>query len=504
MATRPLASAVPQPATGMPLVTAPARKPLVTRDVFSVPVLDRRLIYAPLHDLVALVDARGAETLRVGLSAPASTTFGPSIVGLLDRLRASGAAAPTARDGPVEDPLFLGLIPTRGCNMACPYCDFAAPKAHGPVMSRALARRAIDAYFDLIVAAGGHEAGIQLFGGEPFFAADVVHFIVGHAWLRAEALGLRVRFEATTNGFYGERECRWIADHFDTVVLSLDGPPEVHDRQRPDVRGHGTFATVFRNAEILSRGQVDLVVRVCVTQASVERMPELAAWLAQALTPQAVCFEPMTASSVDSARAAAIDPPDAWSFARGFHLASRILEARGIETILSTAQLGTLQVSFCPIGKDALIVSPDGAVDACYQLEDDWRAKDLDLRLGWIGSVSDDRAFALDSEAVRRVRSLNVWNRPLCADCLCRYHCAGACHIHHDTARAPGDFDALCVYTRLVTVARLLERLDQPTLVDRWFADVTAQAATVWQRSDRLSDSVSAMVERGEVTHARA
>ena len=448
-------------------------------DIFSVPVDDKFLIYAPLHNLAALVDRKAARHIRAGLQS-GSDPVPAAVQPIVEQLRSPGAPAPAPRTGPLDDPFFLGLIPTRGCNLGCCYCDFAAPKQSSPVMDLSLACQALDAYFDLLRGSGRRRAEVHFFGGEPFYAETVVHLAVEYAALRARELGMAVRFEATTNGVYSAARCHWIADHFDTIVLSLDGPAEIQDRQRPALDGRSTFAVVARNAKILSGGSVELILRVCVTNETVTRMPEIARWMGREFCPSTVCFETLTATP--RSRGAGLTPPVPWEFARNFSAAARILGDYGIETVLSTADLRTSRVNFCPVGRDALIVSPDGAVEACYLLQEDWERRGLNMRLGRL----DGHGLQIDPEALWRVRRLTVLEKPLCANCLCRYHCAGGCHVNHNMALPVGQFDAVCIQTRLVTITQLLNQLGQHRLVDEWLADRAMWEASAWQRTDRL------------------
>lgn len=444
-------------------------------DVFSVPVCDGTLVYAPLHRLAAFVNPSAAALLRERLEAGGPA---PSGVGaIVDHIRAGDPPLPSPRRGPL-DPCFLGLITTRGCRLACRYCDFATPGGPSLAMDPAMARSAIDAYLEVLRSHGRRRAELHFFGGEPFEADDVVHFAVEYAALRAAELGMTIRFEVTTNGVYGPARAEWISDHFDTVVLSLDGPADIQDRQRPGRTGHGTSGIVERTARILSAGPAELIVRACVTNETVGQMPEIAHWVSREFIPSMVCFETLT--DTPRSRAAGLSSPDPWEFARYFTLASRILADRGIVAVLATADLRESRIHFCPVSRDPLIVSPDGTVDACY-LPGEYRGA-LDLRLGTLAGG----AFHVDADALEHARNLTVFERRLCADCMCRYHCAGGCHVNHDTARPPGGFDAVCIQTRLVTIAQLLERLGQRNVADRWLADRSALEASVWQPSDRL------------------
>ncbi len=399
---------------------------------------------------------------------------------LVDRLRWPALPDPCARSGPLDNPIFLGLIPTRGCNLDCRYCDFVAPKKSSPVMDLDIARSAVDAYLRMLQVANRDRADIHFFGGEPFYAETVVHFVVEYATCRAAELGLTVHFEAITNGLFNSARCHWIAERFDTVVLSLDGPSDIQECHRPAFNGHPTFPVIERNARIFSDSTVELILRACVTRNTVARLAEIARWFGQTFRPSLVCFESLTSSPLSMANG--LRPPDPWEFARNFEAAAQVLDEYGIETVLSTADISARRATFCPVGQDALIVSPDGAVNACYLLPEEWRQHGLDLQLG---IISDDR-FELDPIAVLRARRLTVQTKTLCADCLCRYHCAGGCHVNHCTSVPAGQYDDLCIQTRLVTITRLLKQLSQDALAQEWLANRPALEAAAWQRNDRL------------------
>ncbi len=450
----------------------------VSVDIFAVPIGKKFLLYAPLHKFSALVNRAALHSIHTALTT--GDTVSPTLEPIVKPLQRPTIPVPAARTGYLTTPLFLGIIPTRGCNLACRYCDFAAPKKNNDVMDIGLARCAVDAYLSLICEAGNQKAEIHFFGGEPFYAETVIHFVVEYATSRAAELGLTVRFEATTNGLYHTTRCRWIADHFDAIVLSLDGTPDIQECHRPSLNGNKTADIIVRNAKILSEGSVELILRSCITRDTVQRMPEIAEWIGREFRPSTVCFETLNTSPLSEA--AHFAPPDPWEFAQNFDAAAAILQAYGIETVISSADLRSCRASFCPVGKDALIVSPDGAVDACYLLKKDWEKSGLDLRLGRL----NNDGFEIDPDALQSVRNLTVHQKPLCADCFCRYHCAGGCHVNHNTSAAPGEFDNLCVQTRLITAVSLLRKIGQDTLADDWLSDREALETAVWQKTDRL------------------
>jgi uncharacterized protein len=349
-------------------------------------------------------------------------------------------------------------------------------------MDLGLAHDAVDWYFKTIHQAGIPHAEVHFFGGEPFCAPDVLDLVIPLARRGAAELGCSLRFEVATNGVFDRDRCHWAADNIDTIVLSLDGPAEIHNRHRPYHSGRGSFEDVAQSAEVLSAGNSALYLRACVTGETVNRLPEIAGYFCERFGPDGVCFEPLQPST--ASRTAGLEPPGAWDFVHAYAQASRLLASHGVEAVLAAADVHTHRVSFCPVGQDVAIVSPDGRINACYLMPEEWEAHGLDLCLGrWEGSTA-----LLDPDAVAAARALGVHNKPFCARCFCRWHCAGGCHVNHRPEGPPGTYDRLCIQTRAIALQNVLEAMGQDDLAARWLGSQQAMETAICQPSDLLAD----------------
>ena len=132
-----------------------------------------------------------------------------------------------------------------------------------------------------------------------------------------------------------------------------------------------------------------------------------------------------------------------------------------------------------------VIVSPDGTLNACYLLKQEWEDRDMNLCLGHMGN---DGTAELDVDAVAYARSLNVLNKPFCDRCICKWHCAGGCHVNHALPNVPGDYDDLCLQTRIITLRNILKAMGRRDLALRLLEDSGALEKAVWQASDTLGD----------------
>jgi radical SAM protein with 4Fe4S-binding SPASM domain len=82
-------------------------------------------------------------------------------------------------------------------------------------------------------------------------------------------------FELQTNGVFSVETANWIANNIDMVWVSLDGPPDLHDAQRPFVNGQASSPIVLRNVDILLRGRCKVGIRPTITLRSLYRLREI-------------------------------------------------------------------------------------------------------------------------------------------------------------------------------------------------------------------------------------
>jgi MoaA/NifB/PqqE/SkfB family radical SAM enzyme len=122
---------------------------------------------------------------------------------------------------------------TRRCNLSCPYCFLEAGPGQAHVPTAAVLDMA-----GFCAANGLME--VRLTGGEPTTHPDFFEIV--------DAFRERgVYISVATNGVIGEPVVRGLAEREGIwVIVSLDGPREVHERYRP-----GTFDTILRRLRLL-------------------------------------------------------------------------------------------------------------------------------------------------------------------------------------------------------------------------------------------------------------
>lgn len=159
---------------------------------------------------------------------------------------------------------LLVVWATTRCQLRCRYCYMSAGEAPeadlDPEVFAAAAR-------NLGVNAGTE---IQIAGGEPLLAPDVVEAIAAHA----HRLGC-ARISVQTNGVAIDDRFIGLARRYRLGVgVSLDGPPEVNERVR------GRSADVLRGMARLEAAGIPFGVTAVVCRDTVARLPDLGLLLA--------------------------------------------------------------------------------------------------------------------------------------------------------------------------------------------------------------------------------
>jgi uncharacterized protein len=158
-----------------------------------------------------------------------------------------------ASDG-VPGTLFVTLMPTLQCNLACNYCfqkDFPAfTKMSSPTEDATL-----EWILRLVDERGLSDLQVHYFGGEPTTRKD---FCLRSAKILGSAMrarGGRFAWQMTTNGvlldlpFAKEMESYGQGQY----KITLDGDKESHDQERVYRDGRGSFDQIFENVVALAK-----------------------------------------------------------------------------------------------------------------------------------------------------------------------------------------------------------------------------------------------------------
>lgn len=160
----------------------------------------------------------------------------------------------------LENRLYhLILQVTQNCNLRCSYCVYSGSykrRSHTPeVMSVETAERAID--FFIKRTKDSKNISVAFYGGEPLLNFGLVKHCVNY--IETRYYGKKIEYYMTTNGtLLDDNMIAFLAENKFHLLISLDGPKEIHDARRMFAfNGKGSFSILMNNIERIKSLQPD-------------------------------------------------------------------------------------------------------------------------------------------------------------------------------------------------------------------------------------------------------
>ena len=181
------------------------------------------------------------------------------------------------------------------CNLDCTYCFFLSKEALYPGSSFRMADDLLELYVRQLLEA--HETPtvtIAWQGGEPTLMG--IDFFRRSLALveRYRRPGQTVEHTIQTNGTQVDPAwCDLFREHGFLVGLSMDGPPDIHDRYRVDKGGGPTHHRVLAAARLMAERGVNVNILCTVHEANQDRGPEVYRYLRDEVGARHLQFIPI-------------------------------------------------------------------------------------------------------------------------------------------------------------------------------------------------------------------
>lgn len=314
----------------------------------------------------------------------------------------------------------LVLLPHNRCNCHCVMCDIWRIRQTREITSADLA-----SHLDAMRALGVRH--VALSGGEAQLHSDLPMLL---ALLRAEG----IRISLLTAGLLLESTAETIANLVDDVIVSLDGPPEIHDRIR---RVPQAFARLQRGVEKLHflRPELPVSARSTVQKMNFGALAQTVE-TARGLRLQSISF--LAADVVSQA----FNRPEGWDAQRQEKIALAAADLQRLEEeierliagysdaiamgfIVETpeklrrivrhfrAQLGLEEpvAPLCNAPWVSAVIEADGSVRPCFFHPP-------------LGNIHDTGLLRIlnSPAALAFRRNLDIERNPICRRCVCSLH----------------------------------------------------------------------------------
>jgi len=351
---------------------------------------------------------------------------------LLARIIELGDKTPEYLANPPADFPLQSLVMnlTNQCNLACQYCyEFGADKVATPegkpkFMDLETAKASVDF---LLAQSGGRKAvHITFFGGETLMNFPLLQQVVAYATGRAEERGRSVDFSLTTNAtLLTPAIIEFLSVNRIGVTVSMDGPPDLHDKLRVFAGGRGSYDIVEPRVRALIQNHRTrpITARVTLTN-GVTDVLRIYRHLKQDLGFHEVGFAPVT---TNPDRLYAIGESGMDGVLEQFHLlANEYLEyalrgeLHGFSNVSDTiAELyqGVNKSHPCGAGLGLVGVGPSGDIAPCHRF--------VDSDTHTLGHISTGLDKTRQQEFLNRGHINGKYD---CHTCWARPLCAGGCH----------------------------------------------------------------------------
>jgi uncharacterized protein len=316
------------------------------------------------------------------------------------------------------------------CNLRCKYCfaDEGEYKGCRQLMTAEIGKKAID----FVIKRSGPRRNIEvdLFGGEPLMAFDVIKEIVEYSKEQEQIYNKNVRFTMTTNATLLNDE---IMDYLDknmgNIILSIDGRKSVNDKVRVRVDGSGCHDTIMPKIKKM----VDMrdkskqyYARGTFTRENTDFFEDVKYLVEQGFNE--VSIEPVVLPEDHPLSLREQDIPVI--FEQYDKLYQDMLKRHNEGTSFKFYHFSIdlqggpcvyKRISGCGAGHEYVAITPEGDIYPCHQFVGNEEFK--------MGNLSD--ADSIKDEISDTFKAAHIYNKPECIKCWARFYCSGGCQANN-------------------------------------------------------------------------
>jgi uncharacterized protein len=366
---------------------------------------------------------------------------------------AAGDSEPRALVPFARRRLNLGAIPSRGmtltgidmdltveCNLRCTYCFKEKWNEH---MEEQVA---FDTMVWLIYASGPQrDLNVAFMGGEPLLRFKLIQKLVPFAKRRASQHGKRIHFSMTTNGTLVTDEVVAFWRRWDLGFhTSIDGTPEVQDRNRPTTAGKGSARLVEQSARRILSVRPGTTARSTVVPGSAGALAASYRYF-RSLGYQDIAFVPGALPEWDDASIRLYEEQyrQVADLVMDDLRAGQPVTLKGLDDYASAQLTPERGAHPCGAGRGLVLIDIHGDIWPCHRWNKESEA-------GWrLGSIYEQ--FDADAREPLDTPSYTALLENDCENCPANRMCSGGCPAENleDTGSVYRRHPNACAITRV-------------------------------------------------------
>jgi len=407
----------------------------INSEIFVLPYGDNYLIYLPLKSLSVLVNA---DTIRLLNAIQAGKDIDPDLQVLKD-LKHIGVFDPPQYDFKKIkfQPTSVTLLPSFVCNLKCIYCyseggervcSYCDQKVS--MISIEVAKKAIDFIITNAIVlkskkiiVGFHGGGEPMLFANKLFLEETIHY----ARTQADIFKLTLYVSAVTNGLDIEKfDIQWLKQNFNKIGISLDGPPDIQNFQRPKQGVNpDSYSGALRAIQLFEAYGINYSIRSTITKHNVYRMREMVEHFLQITKLKNFHFEPLF--ECGRCETTKIEAPSPEEYITYYNEASDYAILHGAEIYFSGSTTNKISDHFCGAAGSNFFITPDQHITTCLEACRSDEEINQPFLIGEYNREVGD--FIFDYDKIALLNSRLVTNMSGCDDCFCKFSCSGDCLI---------------------------------------------------------------------------
>ena len=158
----------------------------------------------------------------------------------------------------------LTLQVTQNCNLRCAYCCYTGEKYNNrehsnKTMPFEIMKQSVD--FLMQHSTNSPKVDIGFYGGEPLLEFQKIRKLIGYIEERYPYK--KITYSMTTNGtLFNTENIQFLIEKNINVMISLDGPRELHNINRVYANGQGSFDKIMENLSFIKFNYPDFFKRI--------------------------------------------------------------------------------------------------------------------------------------------------------------------------------------------------------------------------------------------------
>jgi len=412
-------------------------------NLFVFPSKDKYILYLPLRSISVLVNADTVRLLNA-IESDVEIDTDVKIVKDLEKIGVFDQTKLPFKEANFE-PTSVTFLPSFVCNLNCTYCYSEGGDRIRNQDSETIPTISLDAAFtaiDLVLNNAKKQKNNKVNigfhgGGEPLLFSNkaFIEETIAYADKKAQKDGIRVHSSVVTNGVDIDKfDVSWLKKHFSHFNLSLDGPSDIQNNQRPTRdKTKDSYASALYAIKLFEMHDIPYGIRSTITKSTVNRMREILEHFIEITSLKSFHFEPL--SECGRCLTTKTQAPSQKEYVRNYLDAYDYGLSKGVNLYYSGSSLDKISDSFCGATGKNFVVTPNGNVTTCLEVS---REDDLYSNYFFIGKFdSQKKAYVFDEQKIAFLQSRKVDNMQGCSDCVCKFNCSGDCLIK--VLRSTGD-----------------------------------------------------------------